>query len=71
VVHVSAVNMEKGADIYMSTTNRENLTFKGLEDKTVLTNSKVQIPLDLGLVLAHNNNRSLTLLVLALRTIPS
>jgi len=63
--------MEKGADIYMSTTNRENLTFKGLEDKTVLTNSKVQIPLDLGLVLAHNNNRSLTLLVLALRTIPS
>jgi len=67
--------MEKGVDIYMST-NRENLTFKGLEDKAVLTNSRVQIPLDLGLVLAlalghNNNNRGLILLVLAHRTAPS
>ncbi|KHN46469.1 Zinc finger CCCH domain-containing protein 46 [Glycine soja] len=48
--------MEKGVDIYMFS-NSGNLMLMGLEDRAVLINSKIQIPLDLGLALAHNNSR--------------
>lgn len=65
-----AVNMEKGVDIYMFS-NSGNLMLMGLEDRAVLINSKIQIPLDLGLALAHNNSRRVILLVLASITAPS
>ncbi|KAJ1406700.1 putative zinc finger CCCH domain-containing protein 16 [Sesbania bispinosa] len=49
--------MEKGVDINMYNNNSENLMFMGLEDRAILTNSKILILLALGLPLAHTNSK--------------